>query len=366
VNLLLLNQGNSFSLHQLNRLEIEFELRWKDASAGFQAAVAQVEDGFHHSLVEQPDPHLLLNDHVSSVDLRPVRYQFASVRGDSYDDNWLVIDGTVTTPEGSWSFADPCLLTSEARQVSEWLRAVAAGTVPVTEPDAEGELSPEEARRVAAEVANDPSLAAHTETHRALKARLQAVSLPAEAESKTSAEAIARPPEGLGAPVRPSTERPMTSQRHAGIGWIPAAAMGIGIALGLLLALSFGPATEIKAEDGKATAQGTLARALSNQLQAEQGQANSAPRVGDSFVNGEGYFCRNFTTSGEAGGLSGIACREGGDWLIRSLGVTAATDTGKAPDLPASVRASFNSMIVGRPLDAEGERAARAQGWLAK
>lgn len=72
-----------------------------------------------------------------------MRYQFATVRGDSYDDNWLVIDGTVMTPEGSWSFADPCLLTDEARQVSTWLRAVAAGTVGVTEPDAEGELLPD-------------------------------------------------------------------------------------------------------------------------------------------------------------------------------------------------------------------------------
>ncbi|MFE8940939.1 hypothetical protein ACFYNX_26075 [Streptomyces sp. NPDC007872] len=86
---------------------------------------------------------MLLNDLSSSVDLRPVRYQFATVRGDSYDDNWLVIDGTVMTPEGGWSFADPCLLTDEARQVSAWLRAVAAGTVDVTEPDAEGELSPD-------------------------------------------------------------------------------------------------------------------------------------------------------------------------------------------------------------------------------
>ncbi|KPC80625.1 hypothetical protein [Streptomyces sp. NRRL S-4] len=86
---------------------------------------------------------MLLNDLSSSVDLRPVRYQFATVRGDSYDDNWLVIDGTVMTPEGSWSFADPCLLTAEARQVSAWLRAVAAGTVDVTEPDTEGELSPD-------------------------------------------------------------------------------------------------------------------------------------------------------------------------------------------------------------------------------
>lgn len=86
---------------------------------------------------------MLLNDPASSVDLRPVRYQFATVLGDSYDDNWLVIDGTVMTPEGSWSFTDPCLLTDEARQVSAWLRAVAAGIVDVTEPDAEGELSPD-------------------------------------------------------------------------------------------------------------------------------------------------------------------------------------------------------------------------------
>ncbi|MER7701239.1 MULTISPECIES: hypothetical protein [unclassified Streptomyces] len=86
---------------------------------------------------------MLLNDLSSSVDLRPVRYQFGAVRGDSYDDNWLVIDGRVMTPEGSWSFAEPCLLTDEARQVSGWLRAVTAGTVAVTEPDAEGELSPD-------------------------------------------------------------------------------------------------------------------------------------------------------------------------------------------------------------------------------
>jgi hypothetical protein len=86
---------------------------------------------------------VLLNDPAISVDLRPVRYQFAEVRGDSYDDNWLIIDGTVTTPEGNWSFADPCLLTDEARQIAAWLRTVAAGTVAVTEPDAEGELSPD-------------------------------------------------------------------------------------------------------------------------------------------------------------------------------------------------------------------------------
>ncbi|MFF8592096.1 hypothetical protein ACF061_11725 [Streptomyces sp. NPDC015220] len=86
---------------------------------------------------------MLLSDHASSVELRLLRYQFPEVRGDSYDDNWLVVAGTATTPEGSWSFADPCLLTGEAREVSAWLRAVAAGTVAVTGPDAEGWLDPD-------------------------------------------------------------------------------------------------------------------------------------------------------------------------------------------------------------------------------
>jgi hypothetical protein len=57
---------------------------------------------------------VLLSDHGSSVELHPLRYRFPATRGDSYDDNWLVIGGTVVTPEGSRSFADPCLLTGEA------------------------------------------------------------------------------------------------------------------------------------------------------------------------------------------------------------------------------------------------------------
>ncbi|MEV7536492.1 hypothetical protein ACIQNV_37055 [Streptomyces hydrogenans] len=86
---------------------------------------------------------MLLSDHASSVELRPLRYQFPAAPGDPYDDNWLVIGGKVRTPEGSWSFADPCLLTDEAREVAGWLRAVAAETVAATGRDAEGELSPD-------------------------------------------------------------------------------------------------------------------------------------------------------------------------------------------------------------------------------
>lgn len=94
-------------------------------------------EGPWHSLA------MLLGDQANRVELCPLRYQFSVVRGDSYDDNWLVIGGLVTTPEGIWAFTDPCLLIDEARQVSAWLRAVAAGTVVVSGPDADGWLSPD-------------------------------------------------------------------------------------------------------------------------------------------------------------------------------------------------------------------------------
>ncbi|CAM5305993.1 hypothetical protein SAVIM338S_00526 [Streptomyces avidinii] len=86
---------------------------------------------------------MLLNDHANRVELCPLGYQFPRAGADPYDDNWLVISGAVTTPAGSWSFADPCLLTGEAREVSAWLRAAAAGKVAATGLDAEGELSPD-------------------------------------------------------------------------------------------------------------------------------------------------------------------------------------------------------------------------------
>ncbi|WP_327302256.1 hypothetical protein OG730_00855 [Streptomyces sp. NBC_01298] len=86
---------------------------------------------------------MLLNDHVNSVELRPLSYQFAAAQGDRYDDNWLVIGGTVKTPDGSWSFTDPALLNCEAREVGAWMRGAAAGTVAVTGPDAEGYWSPD-------------------------------------------------------------------------------------------------------------------------------------------------------------------------------------------------------------------------------
>jgi hypothetical protein len=86
---------------------------------------------------------VLLSGSGGSVDLRPLRYQFAETHGERFDDNWLVIGGEIATASGAWSFSDPALLTDECAQVSAWLRAVAAGTVPATARDAEGLLVPD-------------------------------------------------------------------------------------------------------------------------------------------------------------------------------------------------------------------------------
>lgn len=85
---------------------------------------------------------VLLARNEYGVELRPLRYQLSVTNGDFYDDNWLIIGGRVTTPEGNWSFSDPVLLTDEARRLARWLRAAAVGRVAVAQPDAEGGWSP--------------------------------------------------------------------------------------------------------------------------------------------------------------------------------------------------------------------------------
>jgi hypothetical protein len=66
-----------------------------------------------------------------AVSLRPVRWQFPPDAG-AWDDQWLIVSGTVDLGDRTWSFTDPCLLVGEARELAAWLREVATGQV---EPD---------------------------------------------------------------------------------------------------------------------------------------------------------------------------------------------------------------------------------------
>jgi len=74
----------------------------------------------------------------ASVELEVVGYQFpdhapSASNFDDLDANWLQVRGSVRTPDLSWSFTDPCLLTGEAAELGAWLRRVAERTVQPSE-----------------------------------------------------------------------------------------------------------------------------------------------------------------------------------------------------------------------------------------
>ena len=74
----------------------------------------------------------LISSDGAAVELKPISYEFpttTSDRGGSFDHdaNWLIIEGDVQTGDGrKWSFRDPCLLTTDAQQLAEWLEAAAS------------------------------------------------------------------------------------------------------------------------------------------------------------------------------------------------------------------------------------------------
>ena len=75
-----------------------------------------------------------------SVSLRPVAYEFDAHVAEH--GNWLVIDGQASYRRGAWAFTEPCLTAGEAPELSRWLRRVAVGEEPVSEPAEDGRIWP--------------------------------------------------------------------------------------------------------------------------------------------------------------------------------------------------------------------------------
>lgn len=236
----------------------------------------------------------------------------------------------------------------------------------------EGSLPPDESRRVADEVAKDGELHAYVEEQKRLNARLQTAFAPRPEgppvpEPAPAAQDKARKP-SLASRFKFDWPKfdgfaPAKLAPH----WIPAAAMTAGLVLGALLAASFGTGADIRAQGGRLTAQGNLARVLTAQLSFEAGGDVAPARAGASFFGKDGYFCRSFESLGPQGALAGIACRENGVWRIAALAEAERREaTPLRPagfDTPASVRAAMSAMMVGEVLNEDAERAARAQGW---
>jgi len=222
----------------------------------------------------------------------------------------------------------------------------------------DGELAPDEAARVAAEVQADPSLAARAEQHRTMQRRL------AHAFDSVSDAPI---PDRLLAAARREPEvvdlAAARRSREART-WKPLpqwAAIAATLAVGIFAGTMVPQRNEapVAVEGGKIYAAAALDSALSAQLA-------SAPagdvRIGMTFRDQSGAVCRSFSQAA----TSGLACRSGSRWQVRGLFAAPEGQSGAyrmAAGMDPNLAALVDSTIAGEPFDAAQEKSSRDKGW---
>ena len=230
----------------------------------------------------------------------------------------------------------------------------------------DGELPPDEAARVESEVAASPELSRKAAEHRTMAAGLR------DAFGSVEAQPV---PDRLQAAAQAGSDtrvvdfaqaRSVREARRAPSLWVQmtalAATLAVGVFAGNMLTGGVAPApsSPIEAEAGRLVASADLEHALYAQL--ASAPAESGPRIGLTFRDKTGAICRTF----EDRAASGFACREGGDWRIRSLfqGPEAqTTDYRMASAGNPQLMEAVDASIDGEPFDAAQEKAAAERGW---
>ena len=152
--------------------------------------------------------------------------------------------------------------------------------------------------------------------------------------------------------------------------WPEWSAMAASVVLGAVLSQTMlrpYTAEPIVARDGRLLAHDVLARALSNQLSADQ-SADARVAMGLSFRSKDGGYCRTFVLR-DGRGLAGIACREGESWPV-DIVIPGAADAAHEGEyatagsaLPVALLEEVEARIDGEPLDAAAEAEARRNHW---
>ncbi|MGV3729691.1 MAG: anti-sigma factor family protein [Sphingopyxis sp.] len=219
----------------------------------------------------------------------------------------------------------------------------------------DGELDDLTARRVEREAESDPALAAEIARYRALTAKLSAHFAPIVEEPV---------PDRLRALLIDESKvdtsladrREVRRARFGAIHW---GAIAASLALGLTIGLRpWMPAADVEIDNGALVAAGPLAAALDTQLASNQAP-DAAVRIGLSFEDRAGRYCRSF----ESRALAGIGCRQGDQWqLERTLPGGARRDYRQASS--DELGAAAAAMMAEEALDAQDERRARDAGWV--
>lgn len=230
----------------------------------------------------------------------------------------------------------------------------------------DGELAPDEAARVEAAVAADPELSKKAAEHRAMTAGLRGAfgALEAQLVPERLQHAVCG---GTSTKVVDFVQARAVRERRFQPLWVQAAALAATLAVGvfagnLLTGSLFGGGSSdpIQAEGGRLVASADLENALYVRL--ASAPAGEGPRIGLTFRDKGGAICRTF----EDQSASGFACRESGDWRIRSLFQAPegqATDYRMASGANPQLMEAVDAAIDGEPFDAAQEKAAAERGW---
>jgi hypothetical protein len=152
--------------------------------------------------------------------------------------------------------------------------------------------------------------------------------------------------------------------------WPEWSAMAASVVLGAVLSQTMlrpFTAEPIVARDGRLLASDALARALSNQLSADQ-PTDARVALGLSFRSKDGAYCRTFILR-DGGGLAGLACREAESWPVEvvipaTAGATPGSEYAMAgSQLPVELLREVEARIAGEPLDAAAEAEAQRNHW---
>lgn len=224
----------------------------------------------------------------------------------------------------------------------------------------DGELDDVSMRRIEREAESNSELAAAIANQRALRARLATHYAPVLDEALPDRLTIllagaARVDDSL---TERRAEKAAMRSPYRSFGAMQWGAMAASLALGIAIGTgAWQTAGPIALESGTLVASGALANALDTQLASAQ-RSDSAVRIGTSFTDRSGRYCRTF----DSAAVAGIGCRDDGRWqLEQTARGSSAGDYRQAS--AGSVAAAAAQMMAGDPLDASAERAARDKGW---
>lgn len=229
---------------------------------------------------------------------------------------------------------------------------------------ADGELDLAARAEIEAAMARDPEVARAVERHRLMAARVRA------AYDGVLEEPV---PERLAMLVSSTATAPVVDLdarrdgRRISVGplrmpaWVALAASAVaGLFVGMFLVRS--PAAVYEAIDGALVARGALDEALDSQLASAPG--GSGVRIGISFKDRDGDYCRTFHLQGDVS-AAGLACRSDGSWRLQVLSAAPARvgELQPAAAMPIPVLHAVDAAIDGEPLDPAAEAAARDADW---